>query len=311
MKYLVICGILCCASAAALADGAIAPVNCYGFLNYEQSLGLITPLDELRSAPRVLWSVTASTGQGYFFPQQHCVVDWGDLSNAVPIGTLGFSAFTNSQATDGHNKLFLCFYGSENGWNSTQRQLLSMYVIDNLPGSTHNPAEYGGYLWRLLLENPLTLAGNDLDGDGLIDFGYSLGFRLRTPGAMAGPLIAAPTYPDEPQFATGIEDAFDYFAGVTPQVYIGTYNFDGDPFAQFYFELLSPKCSDDPEECYADLNYDCVVGLDDLAQLLGHYGLTQGASWHQGDIEPYPDGDGDVDLADLAELLGRWGPCGS
>ena len=52
-----------------------------------------------------------------------------------------------------------------------------------------------------------------------------------------------------------------------------------------------------------DLNYDGRVALDDLAELLGHYGATSGATWEDGDL----DGDGDVDLADLATLLGAYG----
>jgi hypothetical protein len=52
-----------------------------------------------------------------------------------------------------------------------------------------------------------------------------------------------------------------------------------------------------------DLDFDNDVDLADLAQLLGHYGTTSGASYEDGDI----DGDGDVDLADLAALLGVYG----
>jgi hypothetical protein len=53
----------------------------------------------------------------------------------------------------------------------------------------------------------------------------------------------------------------------------------------------------------ADLDGDGDVDLADLAQLLGYYGTPSGATYEQGDL----DGDGDVDLADLAELLGNYG----
>jgi hypothetical protein len=56
-------------------------------------------------------------------------------------------------------------------------------------------------------------------------------------------------------------------------------------------------------ECVGDLNGDGQVNLSDLAQLLGGYGMTSGAEYEDGDL----DGDGDVDLADLAELLGHYG----
>ena len=52
-----------------------------------------------------------------------------------------------------------------------------------------------------------------------------------------------------------------------------------------------------------DLDYDSDVDISDLAQLLGSYGETTGMTWTEGDL----DGDGDVDLIDLAELLGTYG----
>ncbi len=52
-----------------------------------------------------------------------------------------------------------------------------------------------------------------------------------------------------------------------------------------------------------DLDFDNDVDLSDLAQLLGNYGMTTGAVYEDGDI----DLDGDVDLSDLAALLGVYG----
>lgn len=52
-----------------------------------------------------------------------------------------------------------------------------------------------------------------------------------------------------------------------------------------------------------DLDRDGDVDLSDLATLLGHYGTLSGATYEDGDL----DGDGDVDLSDLAELLGNYG----
>ncbi len=55
--------------------------------------------------------------------------------------------------------------------------------------------------------------------------------------------------------------------------------------------------------CFGDLDGDNDVDLADLAQLLANYGVTSGASYEDGDL----DGDGDVDLADLASLLAVYG----
>lgn len=58
--------------------------------------------------------------------------------------------------------------------------------------------------------------------------------------------------------------------------------------------------------CVGDLDGDGLIGLQDLATLLGHFGMPAGATSADGDT----DGDGNVDLSDLAVLLGRYGtPC--
>jgi hypothetical protein len=59
--------------------------------------------------------------------------------------------------------------------------------------------------------------------------------------------------------------------------------------------------------CAGDLDGDGDVDLTDLAQLLANYGMTGGATYEDGDL----DGDGDVDLTDLAALLAVYGTtCG-
>ena len=56
-------------------------------------------------------------------------------------------------------------------------------------------------------------------------------------------------------------------------------------------------------ECLGDLDGDNDIDLADLAQLLANYGTTAGATYEDGDI----DADGDVDLSDLAALLSVYG----
>jgi len=55
--------------------------------------------------------------------------------------------------------------------------------------------------------------------------------------------------------------------------------------------------------CPGDVQHDYDVDIADLAQLLSRFGLTQGATPEDGDV----DGDGDVDLSDLSLLLANFG----
>jgi hypothetical protein len=78
---------------------------------------------------------------------------------------------------------------------------------------------------------------------------------------------------------------------------------DGLEWSVNYFASMVQLDVVEEIECPGDLDGDNQVGLTDLAQLLGHYGMTSGAAYEDGDL----DLDGDVDLQDLAELLGHYG----
>ena len=64
--------------------------------------------------------------------------------------------------------------------------------------------------------------------------------------------------------------------------------------------LLSRVTCDDV--CFGDLDGDNDVDIADLAELLGHYGMSN-PTYENGDL----DEDGDVDIADLAALLAVYG----
>ncbi|MBU0618046.1 MAG: hypothetical protein KKI02_10040, partial [Planctomycetes bacterium] len=112
----------------------------------------------------------------------------------------------------------------------------------------------------------------DLDGDGDVD--EFVPFDLDGEGRFF----------DDP-------DTPDTGSGLPPIVDMGAYEFGGS----------------DLPPCRGDLDGDRDVDLADLAELLGHYGMTSGANGTDGDM----DCDGDVELSDLAELLGVYGDaCG-
>ena len=108
----------------------------------------------------------------------------------------------------------------------------------------------------------------DLDGDGDVD--EFVPFDLDGEGRF----FDDPNTPD-----TG--------SGLPPIVDMGAYEFGGSE--------LPP--------CFGDLDGDRDVDLDDLVVLLGHYGMTSGASGADGDM----DCDGDIELSDLADFLGAYG----
>lgn len=69
------------------------------------------------------------------------------------------------------------------------------------------------------------------------------------------------------------------------------------------FHSTSPAYSLGDVPCPGDLDGDYDIDLADLSQLLSNYGMVEGASYEDGDL----DGDGDVDLSDLATLLAVYG----
>lgn len=101
--------------------------------------------------------------------------------------------------------------------------------------------------------------------------------------------------------------------------FVGTGEFDVGGAARVFngrvdvgaYELVYADCNANgiPNqcECIGDLNGDCGVSLQDLANLLSNFGSIGGTTHEQGDL----DADGDVDLQDLATLLSSFGTdCG-
>jgi hypothetical protein len=102
-----------------------------------------------------------------------------------------------------------------------------------------------------------------------------------------------------------------YTAIITPPAYasgmvrmrIRVHYYGPGPCGFAYFgEVEDYTLQVEPRECLGDLDGDGDVDLSDLSQLLAHYG-SDGAGHGDGDL----DGDGDVDLADLSALLAVYG----
>ena len=304
MKHRFLVAVMVLIAGPALAGPKILPISGTGYLVYDEATGTVRPATGGERYGHALWGATEMTGYflGLSYPESP--LDWGDIAGPVPIGGLSFAQYTNSQAIDGDLSARIWVYEEENGWNSTA------YLITNIPGSTRPPDEYWGYVWGVEATTPFVLDGSDLDGDGLVDFGYRFCFSVNTPGAVHGPAIAI----FDPNLAPGADEWYDLFDLCPPyDGYVGTYSLG--PFRQLYWAMFAPSCpnrGDSGRYCSADIDgsFDCLVGLADLAVLLAHYGMTTGATPLMGDVDPYDEwfpGDGDVDLSDLAELLSQYG----
>jgi hypothetical protein len=316
-------------AAPVFADSDLIPVSgppaC---LRYDVKTGRMSPL--LRDEPsngRAIWSAIEPTGYFTGRFQGDCLLDWGDIPAGVPIGRLVFSYMTNSWWSSGDNTVVLAVYANDNGWGTTNRHILACYEVDNLPGMVF-PYRPVSLTINVDLDEPFVIDGDDLDGDALVDFSYVFWIkRIAEPNARLGPQIAGTDEPNViPPSCPGIEFPFDRFANpdftLDPNMnlgfpggpaYLGTYWFGPTLFGQFYWEMFTAGCTEPGASgryCVGDIgNFNCVVDLADLAQLLGHYGESPAAYW-MGDI--YPDdaerpGDGVIDLSDLAEMLSQYG----
>ena len=313
------------------ADSDLIPISSQPVrLCYNLETNRFSPLSlDASSRGRAIWSAVELTGYFHATRSDQCVLDWGNVPAGVSISRLGFSYLTNSMASAGDNTIVLALYQNDNGWNSSSRSILACYVVQNLPGKTFSeppPPEH--YLLSLDLPDPLVINGDDLDGDGLVDFSYAFWPKhMASYNAQAGQFIAGTIDPNFlPPSCPGIENAYDRFAdpnfAIDPNMnrnlsdgpyYFDSHWFGGEPFAQFYWEMYTAGCPApgiSARYCVADIgNFNCVVDLDDLAQLLAHFGESPAAYW-MGDIYPdHPErpGDGIVDLSDLAEMLTQYG----
>jgi hypothetical protein len=306
-----------------------------GVIKHDLTSGTWAPVNGLtRDQGPSIWASTQSTG--YFWGGQgpaEVALDWGDITNPATVGGFAFSYATN--ADPGYGAL-ITFYGDDNGWNQAGRDIIAGFSFTGLPG-TRTPANrnwYWGWISSAELITPMLFAANDLDGDLLGDFSYTyfwegINYVNDADPNDPTPWVVGPRMCGDPNAGTapGIEEGVDIYNDPNyrpapgyfdPNLthYVGTYWFGGPPvFSQFYMELFAPGCpnrGDAERYCQADIATpsDCVVGLPDLAQLLGNYGCTTGCTLSMGDVDPYDPffpGDGVIGLGDLAELLGQYG----
>jgi hypothetical protein len=320
MKRLLLIAAICVVAAPAFATDCFPITGMGGHLRLDVATGQITPVSDLdtRATGRPIWSLTDDTVFGIQNLNQ-LNLDCADVDYNVVFQTLSFEYATNSSDPV---SAYVVVYTEEDNFDLDPviRNIQMILDMDTLPG-LYPGHTYTGWTFTAVLTNPVNLNGSDLDGDDLQDFGYGMVF-YSLPQGISGQVAAGEpnvVYP----MAPGADDGWSKYSGVdmlndanlVTATYDGYYDWTNPIYlGQFYWELYAPGCPNAGQAgryCEADIyGYDCLVNLNDLAQLLGNYGLTTGASHADGDVDPYDEffpGDGDVDLGDLAELLGQYG----
>lgn len=345
-----VAGAACFLATPSFAGHDILPVKgLAGARSYDVVTGQQSPIaDPTRNLGPQVWAATWQSG--FFWADQGCgrvALDWGDVLTPVAVGAFGFSYATNA---DPGFECIIMFYNDDNGWDSQPKSgnYIAAYRIADLAGTLtpQNRFWYWNWVYRVELATPLLITASDLDNDALGDWGYTYWFGCVNyvneldPGScdpndcgasgyivpntwIAGPLLTGD--PNVDPLAPGIEDAYDLYTDpnyvtspgyIDPNLthYAGTYWFGGFVYAQFYMELFAAGCpnrGDAGRYCQADIvGFDCIVGLPDLAELLGNYGCTTGCTLLMGDVDPHDPlfpGDGVIGLSDLAEMLGQYG----
>ena len=167
-----------------------------------------------------------------------------------------------------------------------------------------------------------SISAGDLDGDGDIDLVFVCTAEELEPGSgddrvtriVRNALVETGSFClvfDETQSLRGQEPYLVRTAdvdsdGVEDVIALTAASGSGLANGPMYGIAAVAVTGDTKVECLGDLNEDGIVGGADLALLLGGWGPCDGATCI-GDF----DENGQVNGADLALLLGAWGPCGS
>ncbi len=183
-------------------------------------------------------------------------------------------SFGNGVALSGDIALIDACYDDDNGDRSG-----SAYVF-----------RYDGLHW---LEQAKLLASDGAPEDEL---GYLRGVAVSDGAAMIGA-----QFNDDYGTSSGSAYAFHGLSDCQPNGVLDICDINNGTSEDANGNGVPDEC--ESPECPGDLDGDLDIDLADLAQLLAHYGLTQGAIYEDGDI----DLDGDVDLTDLAALLAVYG----
>jgi hypothetical protein len=330
MKRVLLVAAICLIAAPAFASPDILPVSKIKGVTTKGMDPVSGKVYDLGSYDRYGSQIYWTLNQGLFFSWDPAdpwlILDWGDLGTpgtGFSVGAMHIIYLANQFPSTPGTNIQHTWIAEEQGHDTTTKIPWARLTISNFPGVPYAPPGWGsGWDFFIDLQSipwVWVLDGNDLDGDGLIDMGYSYWFYdVPTPETQGmGTLFGA--YSPIGTEDGGAEDSFDVYGDPNYVNYYGSYWFGGSPFSQFCAQWLGlgcPNAGTDPpgvfDYCYTDiypaLPGDCVVNIQDLGALLPNYnGTATPYTFAQGDVYPVIFGDGLVNISDLGQLLAQYG----
>lgn len=342
-QRLAACGVAAAAFAAARADEPVFPVKVIAHLYVNVATGEVTRTPA--AGPRfgeAIWTNDDTEGSCFKFygldrpggdpvPVHPSMVNWGDLSAmsrvegfefgfatqpdpitcGVPAGMrvrLGFIERYDSlvnpggpiTAPDGPGparEVAAFSIGGFGGEYECGLSAVGVIVTVDLEGSG----------LEFVLGDTASGLGEDLDLDGLADFGYSYTMQQDPQDfrVICGPLLVRPASLGGQGTATGVPDLFSWFSNLMQPYdgYSGDYNFGGGdcpvPFAVAYLTLYGPR----PGSYCGDIDYtaDGLIDFTDYLEFLNRFDA--------GDASADLNGDGRTDFADWLEFYNRYDAC--
>lgn len=261
-------------------------------------------------------------------------LDWGDIGRGTPdplrttidCYVMGYATSVrgNRTAVAGLNAA-IAFYNSDRGYNDSSFSEAAAIALMDIPGAEPNLPPWQGTAWILTVDLSGTTLVFDLDGDdeeggGTSDFGYSYSFdqsSITGTQGLLGPILVVPAEagPEGFGFATGfmgtaygVENAFDWFKNGpavggpghgqgSPTEYLGS--FSGEflpvprtdpafiPYLSFWMALFSPQIS----ACPCDITGDATIDVGDFFAFV--------LAFASGDPAADVNGDGTIDVQDF------------
>ncbi len=306
MRSSVVLALVLAAGASAAPPRVVRPTGpvryaTFTYINLQTGERVTTPYAQEAGDP--VWENRDFTGNGnYFWNQDDPVnptnpvptpatgseaMDWGDhgdFASGLPVPIDGFEIrYATNIGVDpqalGVQGLgaVIRFYNDEDGGLENDGVLAREITLNNLPGSnTGNPQAFTGRVLMVDLEgtpNVFNIQGQDIDGDGKYDFGYSYNWVQNHTHAnhIIGPMLVLPANAGGQGTSTGVEDGFNlfttpvqvgpsfglWFGGHTPTIPPGQAGYQ--PYASFFMRLFSSGAGG----CYPDCDDNGTLNVND------------------------------------------------